>query len=103
MVYNGTAEVDAERMFPDLLAKGVPGADKITLDEFKHLSSLVRRGTPGCHSLTTPPACCSRLPAKMLWHSRLRRPLGTEVDRLAVDASKWQVTTKALICTGRQH
>jgi hypothetical protein len=43
MVFEGTAELDAERMFPDLLAKGVPGADKVTLDEFRHWASLVRR------------------------------------------------------------
>ena len=41
MVFEGTAELEAERMFPDLLAKGVPGADKVTLDEFKHWASLV--------------------------------------------------------------
>ena len=40
-VWKGTAELDAERMFPDLVAQGLPGADAITLDEFKHWAALV--------------------------------------------------------------
>ena len=42
-IWEGTAELDPERMFPDLIAKGLPGAEKVTLDEFKHWAALVSR------------------------------------------------------------
>ena len=40
-VYAGTADLEAARMFPDLLEKKLPGAADITFDDFAHIASLV--------------------------------------------------------------
>jgi hypothetical protein len=40
-IFDGTADVDPERMFPDLLQKKVPGAEAITFEDFRHAACLV--------------------------------------------------------------
>lgn len=40
-VFEGTAELAAEEQFPQLLEDGLPGAERITLDQFRHLAAVV--------------------------------------------------------------
>ena len=40
-VFAGNASLEPERMFPALIAEKLPGADKVTFEEFKHAASLV--------------------------------------------------------------
>ena len=54
-VWGGNATLEPNQMFPQLLKEKLPGADKITYEEFKHIASLVGPST-GSHTLCTETA-----------------------------------------------
>ncbi len=47
-VWGGNATLEPHQMFPQLLKEKLPGADKITYEDFKHIASLVG---PTCEHL----------------------------------------------------
>ena len=48
-VFAGNASLDPGRMFPALLAEKLPGADKVTFEDFKHAASLVTSSLALCY------------------------------------------------------
>lgn len=65
-VFRGTADLPAAEQFPHLLEEGLASAERVTLDQFRHLAALV--SLPVTCALFTPLCdCAAELPMYRPW------------------------------------